>query len=593
VHHKAVLVANQNTLVEAGVKPTNAPFAGTPVATGNVLDNAINVDAGTGDILHVKEAHRISTHSYGNFVLHADGTYEYDLDNSNPLVLALAVGETATEVWSYTVTNLEGQTSQTTLTFTIVGTDKAPVIAPQTTINKVSTAAATHSFLPSVSADGNFIAFDGSSQLPGPGGGQPSDGHVYLYDRVSGTTTQIDQGTPPHAGEVFNGVSISFDGRFAVFQGNYGTSTAPASEIFVYDRDTGVTTRLEDPTTHAAINGGNAKISANGQFIAMEHGGNQLLVADRNGTIVNTITTTDGHTLDPAIDASGRFIAFQSTTASQISVGSSNFAPAHNDGTLELYVYDRTANSITAVAALGAPGNADNNLDFTASMSAGGNKIVFASDVSPLVAGVATTHTEVYVYDRSSGTPVLKLLSADSNGNPANSDSVRPEISPDGNYVTFSSAATNLVAGATGGQPQTYIYNLLTNTLQLVSAAADGTPGNGDSSFGASLSGNGTGVAFAGTADNLVPGDTNGKSDVFLVDRSGGTQAAVTEDVNRSSAFKLETKGTLPFSDVNLSDAHTVSVAAKAGAIGTLTAIVSTDSTTAPQRHRHRFAWGP
>src|SRR5262249_6704777 len=157
----------------------------------------------------------VSPHAFGNFTIRADGSYEYDLDNSSPLVQALAVGETATEVWSYTVTNLEGLTSQTTLTFTIVGTNDAPVIAPVTTINKVSTAAVAHSVAPSISADGNFIAFE------------TSDGHVDFFDRVSGTTTQIDPATSPHAGETYNGVSISFDGRFAVFQGNFGTDEAP------------------------------------------------------------------------------------------------------------------------------------------------------------------------------------------------------------------------------------------------------------------------------------------------------------------------------------------------------------------------------
>src|SRR5205085_1223489 len=90
------------------------------------------VDEATGDKLHVSEAHRVSGHAYGDFFLLSDGTYQYSLDNDDPLVQALAVGETATEVWSYTVTNLEGQTSQTTLTFTIEGTNDRPVITSGT-----------------------------------------------------------------------------------------------------------------------------------------------------------------------------------------------------------------------------------------------------------------------------------------------------------------------------------------------------------------------------------------------------------------------------------------------------------------------------
>ena len=48
---------NANTVVEAGVTTTNVPFAGTPATGGNVLDNFVNVDAGVGDILSVKNGH--------------------------------------------------------------------------------------------------------------------------------------------------------------------------------------------------------------------------------------------------------------------------------------------------------------------------------------------------------------------------------------------------------------------------------------------------------------------------------------------------------------------------------------------------------
>ena len=84
-------------------------------------------------------------------------------------------------------------------------------------------------------------------------------------------------------------------------------------------------------------------------------------------------------------------------------------------------------------------------------MSVGANTSYLREHVSNLVDGVY--HHGAYVYDRTDPNhPTIRLLSAASNGDPANNDSVRPQISPDGNYVVFSSTATNLVAGATSGQ---------------------------------------------------------------------------------------------------------------------------------------------
>ena len=135
-----VAVADTNgadAVTEAGVNPGNTPFAGDPSATGNVLTNDTDVD--TGDTKTVSEVNGLAanvgtavTGTYGSLTLNADGSWTYALDNADPQTQALAQGEPATDVFTYTVTDANGATSSTTLTITITGTNDAPVAVADT-----------------------------------------------------------------------------------------------------------------------------------------------------------------------------------------------------------------------------------------------------------------------------------------------------------------------------------------------------------------------------------------------------------------------------------------------------------------------------
>jgi TolB protein len=99
-------------------------------------------------------------------------------------------------------------------------------------------------------------------------------------------------------------------------------------------------------------------------------------------------------------------------------------------------------------------------------------------------------------------------------------------ISADGGSVVFSSNATDLVSGDTNGTQDVFLRDLARGATRLVSATADGDPGNG-SSGNPRCSGSGRFVAFSSTADDLVPGDTNAVQDVFVRDlRSNRTVRA-------------------------------------------------------------------
>jgi Tol biopolymer transport system component len=120
------------------------------------------------------------------------------------------------------------------------------------------------------------------------------------------------------------------------------------------------------------------------------------------------------------------------------------------------------------------------------------------------------------VRDRQSGK--TELVSVGVGGAPANSYSESPAISGDGRFVAFGSEASNLVPWDTMYSSDVFVRDRRTGKTELVSVAADGAPADGWSDS-PSISADGRFVAFASGSDNLVPGDTNGRRDVFVAER--------------------------------------------------------------------------
>src|SRR5439155_23930792 len=116
---------------------------------------------------------------------------------------------------------------------------------------------------------------------------------------------------------------------------------------------------------------------------------------------------------------------------------------------------------------------------------------------------------------------------AASDGTEGNAASAGATLSADGRFVAFHSAATNLVAGDTNATNDVFVHDRQTGITERVSVASDGTQGNKASSYPA-LSADGRFVAFDSDATNLVAGDTNGTTDVFVHDRQTGTAQRVS-----------------------------------------------------------------
>jgi len=170
---------------------------------------------------------------------------------------------------------------------------------------------------------------------------------------------------------------------------------------------------------------------------------------------------------------------------------------------------------------VGESGDAPSELgDAPDSLTPDGRFCVLTSAAYNLVTGDSNGYRDVLLHDRVAGT--LERVSLTSSGAEPTGDSQHPALSDDGRMVAFQSFAFNLAAGDSNGTWDVFVTDRVTRLTTLVSAAANGTIGNGPS-VQPSISGDGTRIAFASTASNLVPSDTNGVQDVFVRNLQTGT----------------------------------------------------------------------
>jgi uncharacterized repeat protein (TIGR01451 family) len=109
------------------------------------------------------------------------------------------------------------------------------------------------------------------------------------------------------------------------------------------------------------------------------------------------------------------------------------------------------------------------------------------------------------------------------------------DMTPEGRFVVFASAASNLVPGDTNGVGDVFVRDRRTGVTERVSVGPKGVEGNGDSNFGGiatapAISDDGRYVAFKSDASNLVKGDRNQLTDVFVRDRAAGTTERISGD---------------------------------------------------------------
>jgi Tol biopolymer transport system component len=415
----------------------------------------------------------------------------------------------------------------------MAGTARAQ--APTTTRVSVATGgvqANQHSDAASISADGRLVAFrSGASNLVSGDTNQCLD--IFVRDRISGITERVSVAT---GGAQANGDSyppvISADGRFVAFE-SLATNlvagdTNNVPDVFVHDRITGTTERVsvDSAGMEADCYSASPSISADGRLVAFASCAANLVAGDTNadfdvflrdrvtGTTELVSVNSAGAQMNdwtgwPSISADGRYVALWSDA--------SNAVAGDTNGDADVFVRDRVSGTTERVSVDSNGLEANDSSDFPW-ISADGRFVAFTSVASNLVAGDTNGEGDAFVHDRVSGT--TERANVDFAGaQSAYGSTPFPALSGDGRFVVFGSAAPNLVAGDSNAVPDVFVHDRISGTTVRVSVATGGIQAN-KSSDGGSISADGRVVVFRSFATNLVAGDTNGSTDVFVHDRA-------------------------------------------------------------------------
>jgi LPXTG-site transpeptidase (sortase) family protein len=303
--------------------------------------------------------------------------------------------------------------------------------------------------------------------------------------------------------------------------------TNGAADVFLRDLQTNTTTRVS-----VASNGDQAKgsrfsfsyypaISADGRYVTFMSEASNLVAGDTNeegdiflrdlvqGTTILVSVASDGTQANdsveaPAVSDDGRYVVFTSD-ADTLVPGDTNQYP-------DIFLRDTQTNQTTRLS-VAPDGSQLDGVSSADDISGDGRYVVFGSAATNLVDGDTNGAMDIFLRDLQTNTTTR--ISVGMNGVQENGASYSPAISADGRYVAFISAASNLVAGDTNGQRDTFVYDTQTRTTTRVSVASNGVQAN-DESRSPAISANGLYAAFVSAASNLVEDDTNGVDDTFL-----------------------------------------------------------------------------
>ena len=385
----------------------------------------------------------------------------------------------------------------------------------------------------SISADGRFVAFYGNRDANNLVAGDTNNcSDVFIHDRELGRTTRVSVDSLGVQGNADSWrTAISADGRCVAFLSQASNlvpgDTNNLSDIFVHDRLTRPTTRVTVDSAGAQANSGHDNypfsISGDGRLVTFTSRASNLVPGDTNNRedvfvhdIITGQTTRvsvsssgvqgDSGSSHSSISADGMIVSFESLAG--------NFHSGTPNSYVEIFVHDRQTGQ-TSLISINSSGLAGNNPSSNSKVSADGSCVVFSSHASNLISGDTNDFIDVFVHDRRSGQTTR--VSVNSNGGQQRSYSsnylAKCAISSDGRYVAFESGADNLVPGDTNHVPDIFLHDRHIGTTLRASVSSDGIQAIA-ASWDPSISGIGPAVAFESSANNLVVGDTGGRTDV-------------------------------------------------------------------------------
>ncbi|MEZ5875277.1 MAG: VCBS domain-containing protein [Hyphomicrobiales bacterium] len=307
-----------------------------------------------------------------------------------------------------------------------------------------------------ISANGLFVAFQSLANNIGSGeSGGDMDSDIFVRDIANGTTEliSINSAGTGAANDLSQDPSISADGNFVAFESN-ATDLAPedttgGTDIYVRDRDAG-TTQLVSIST-GGIQGNNVSfnpaISADGRYVAFESLASDLVITDAGGHadifVRDLVTGTtelvslssagvqaNSDSNNPSISADGRYIAFESIADNLLGLG------VDTNLSRDIFVYDSVLDTTIRVS-VASNGDAAIGDSFNPVISADGRYVTFSSVAENLAPGNDHgVEDQVFVHDILTGT-TTRLSNVGGDGGPL--ASLLPMISGDGRFVAFES----------------------------------------------------------------------------------------------------------------------------------------------------------
>lgn len=364
----------------------------------------------------------------------------------------------------------------------------AKVIDAQEIITRVSVTsegneANLHSFAPSISGDGRYVTFQSeATNLVADDDNGFTD--IFLYDRYTNELKLISRNLAGKSANFkSNFATISQDGHYIVFQSD-------ASDLVAND-----TNQVRDVFIYSIESEKIELISINNQGIQ-----------------------GDAPSSFPVLSADGRYVAFDSDATNLVTDDTKNY--------IDVFVHDRTTHETTRIS-VNSRGKQVNSSSYGASISGDGRYVAYVSNSRSLAANDTNKTTDIFVHDRENGS--VQRISLNNEGIEGNAASYEPRISLDGQWVVFTSWASNLVPDDTNQARDIFLYNLTTAMIERVSVNNQGKESD-SASFAPHISGNNRYIVFNSEADNLVIDDDNKTIDVFIYDHN-------TRQINRMTPY--------------------------------------------------------
>ncbi len=413
-----------------------------------------------------------------------------------------------------------------------------------------------NSFGKAISAGGEAVLFSSRATdlLPTPIDANDS-ADAFVWDSATQSLQLVGSSlSDARVAEAGSACCVTADGAVVVFSSGGGHLAGGvrdengAWDVFAQERGhpiEAVSVAAGGGRTGSAISLAKA-ITPDGRFVLFESQAEDLVpgfggggrtwhafVFDRELRISELIDHTDSSPLmaansdgiPVALSSDGRFVLF-SSTATDLAPGIANYRSWQN-----LFVRDRATGALEWLTRpTTGPTVADANAE---DMSPDGRFVVFSSTATNFVPGVETggSGANVFLVDRASSTTTLVSHAAGAPLRPANGDSSRGRVTPDGRHVTFSSYAVDVVAPLSL-QPtwsQQYLWDRDTGENTLVSHAASSAAiaGNGWSSRGL-LTPDGRYVAYMCSSPNVVVEGMTAGPQVVLYDRTTNANTLLT-----------------------------------------------------------------